>query len=152
MTEVVFCPECGLELVGDKPCWTCEQRVKLAVAQQEREERREAFQRQAPVSEELQKYLNRNNVRGEAREKALGMMGALNGVGFNVHSSFPWWMTWTSEKGEEVFADSFFDPGKCRLLWKDLGSEETGEAVLELCSRAGVPAYFPFAYKEPTNG
>ena len=152
MTEVVFCPECGLELVGGKPCWTCEQRVKRAVAQQERDERREAFQRQAPVSEDLQHFLGHNGIRGEAREKALEMMGALLGVGFHLIDAFPMWVCYDSERGERIFADVFFELGKARLLWKDIGSEETTEAVLELCSGAGVSAHFPFAYKEPTNG
>ena len=66
--------------------------------------------------------------------------------------AFPMWVGYDSERGERIFADVFFELGKARLLWKDIGSEETAEAVLELCSRAGVPAYFPFAFKEPTNG
>ena len=36
--------------------------------------------------------------------------------------------------------------GKCRLLLKGIGSEETEKAVLDICSRLGIEGYFPFPY------
>ena len=105
-----------------------------------------------PVSVELGRYLNRNNIRGADREKALGMMDALLGAGFHLIDAYPMWVCYHSERGERIFADVFFEIGKARLLWKDIGSEETTKAVLEFCSRTGVPAYYPFGYKETTNG
>ena len=152
MTEIYFCPVCGQELVGELPCQTCSVRTRRAVVQKELEERREVFQRQAPVSEDLQHFLGHNGIRGEAREKALEMMGALLGAGLHLIDAFPMWVCYDSERGERIFADVFFELGKARLLWKDIGSKETTETVLELCSGAGVSAHFPFAYKEPTNG
>ncbi len=72
------------------------------------------------------------------------MMEDLLGAGFHLIDAFPMWLTCDSAKGERVFADCFFDPGKCRLLWKDIGSEEAEKAVLDICSGLGIEGYFPF--------
>lgn len=56
------------------------------------------------------------------------------------------WLTCDSAKEERVFADCFFDPGKCRLLWKNFGSEDTEKTVLDICSGLGIEGYFPFPY------
>ena len=104
-----------------------------------------------PVSAELGLYLNRSNIRGADRERALEVMDALVRAGFHLIETFPMWVCYDSTKGERIFADVFFELGKARLLWKDIGSDETADAILEVCSRTGVPAYFPFGYKEATN-
>ena len=45
-----------------------------------------------------------------------------------------------------MFADCFFDPGQCRLFWKNIGSEETEKADLDICYGLGIEGYFPFPY------
>ena len=40
------------------------------------------------------------------------MMEDLLGVGFHLIDAFPMWVSYDSAKGERVFADCFFDPGK----------------------------------------
>ncbi len=74
------------------------------------------------------------------------MMEDLLGAGFHLIDAFPMWVLYDSAKGERVFADCFFDPGKCRLLWKGIGSEETEKAVLDICSGLGIEGCFPFPY------
>ena len=49
------------------------------------------------------------------------MMEDLLGAGFHLIDVFPMWVSYDSAKGERMFADCFFDPGKCRLLWKGIG-------------------------------
>ncbi len=98
------------------------------------------------ISVELQRYIGSNGIRGEVQSQALQMMEDLLGAGFHTIDAFPMWVSYDSAKGERVFADCFFDPGKCRLLWKDIGSEETEKAVLDICSGLGIEGYFPFPY------
>ena len=147
-----FCPACGQELAPDETCSVCAGRVKYG-HRKDIAVRNRAFPKAPTLNEDLQKYLSRNGITGDRREKGLAAMNALGKVGFQT-SHCPWWLQWDSPDGERVFADFFFssDIGKARLLWKDMGSEETLEAVLEICSGIGVSAYFPFAYKESTNG
>ncbi len=71
------------------------------------------------------------------------MMEDLLGAGFHMIDRFPMWLPCDSVKEERVFADCFFDPGKCRLLF---GSEETEKAVLDICSGLGIEGCFPFPY------
>ncbi len=73
------------------------------------------------------------------------MMEDLLGAGFPLIDAFPMWVSYDSAKGR-VFADCFFDPGKCRLLWKDIGSEKAEKAVLDICSGLGIEGYVPFPY------
>ncbi len=72
------------------------------------------------------------------------MMEDLLGAGFHTIDAFPMWLSYDSAKGERVFADCFFDPGKCRLLGKGIGLEETEKAVLDICSGLGIEGYIPF--------
>ncbi len=74
------------------------------------------------------------------------MMEDLLGAGFHTIDAFPMWLSYDSAKGERVFADCFFDPGKCRLFGKGIGSEETEKAVLDIYSELGIEGCFPFPY------
>ena len=84
MTEIHFCPVCRQEVVGDRDCPVC--------ASHNRDARRQetmtlkAAVPIANVPEDLEHFLGHNGIRGEQREDALAMMGALKGVGFNVHT------------------------------------------------------------------
>ncbi len=98
------------------------------------------------ISVELQRYMGSNGIRGEVQSQALQMMEDLLGAGFHLIDAFPMWVSYDSAKGERVFADCFFDPGKCRLLWKDIGSEEMEKGVLDIWSGLGIEGYFPFPY------
>ena len=99
------------------------------------------------VPEHLQRYITSNNIRGEHLAKALEMMDSLFHVGFGP-SHCAWWLQWDSDVGERVFADCFFMPGVCRLLWKDKGSAEAEAKVLGLCDQAEVDGCFPFRWRE----
>ena len=74
------------------------------------------------------------------------MMEDLLGAGFHTIDAFPMWLSYDSAKEERVFADCFFDLGKCRLLWKGIGSEETEKAVLDICYGLGIESNCPFPY------
>ncbi len=74
------------------------------------------------------------------------MLEDLLGAGFHLIEAFPMWLTCDSAKRERVFADCFFDPGKCRLLWKNIGSEEMEKVVLDICSGLGIGGCLPFPY------
>ncbi len=87
-----------------------------------------------------------NGIRGEVKIQALQMMEDLLVAWFHTIEPFPMWLSYESAKGERVFADCFFEPGKCRLLWKGIGSEETEKVVLDICSGLGIEGCFPFPY------
>ncbi len=98
------------------------------------------------ISVELQRYMGSNGIRGEVQSQALQMMEDLLGAGFHTVDAFPMWLSYDSAKGERVFADCFFDPGKCRLLWKGIGSEETEKVVLDICCGLVIEGCFPLPY------
>ena len=66
------------------------------------------------------------------------MMEDLLGAGFHTIDAFLMWVSYDSHKEERVFADCFFDPGKCRLSRKNIGSEETEKVVLDIFSGLGL--------------
>ena len=68
------------------------------------------------------------------------------GAGFHTIDAFPMWLTCDGAKGERAFADCFFEPGKCRLLWKNIGSDGMEKGVLDIWTGFGIKGYFPFPY------
>ena len=99
---------------------------------------------------DLQKYMSRNGIKGGVRRTSLGMMNALIEVGFKPNHC-AWWLQWDSPEGERVFADCFFEPGVARLLWKDIGSQETAEQILKEIDQLGIPAHFLFPSRFSDN-
>lgn len=98
---------------------------------------------------ELDKYLNRLHLHGEVRQQCLAMMLMVGTADFKnlTESGIVWWLVYDSPRGERVFADVFFEPGFCRLLWKDKGSAETKAEVLHELDLRGVEGIFPFEPK-----
>lgn len=98
------------------------------------------------VSGELQKFLARQHLSDDDQQLCLLMMILVARAGFVGlgESKIVSWLAYDSPYGERVFADVFFEPGRCRLLWKDIGSEETAQDLLHQLELQEVDAYFPF--------
>ena len=78
-------------------------------------------------------------------------MDALLVAGWGIMDHFPNWVVYDSPLRERVFADCFFEPGVARLLWKDIGSQETAEQILKEIDQLGIPAHFPFPSRFTDN-